>query len=545
MTGKPQDDDILDVFILGAGFGGLHALYRLREEGMKVLAVDAASDTGGAWYWNRYPGARCDVESLVYCYSFSPVIDAEWKWSERYSGRDEIVRYLQFVATRLDLRKDIRFNSRLTKAHWNDSEALWYFETENGDRYRARQFLSSPGPISTPIMPDIPGIETFKGTIIHTARWPEQYPDFEGKNVGIIGTGSSGTQVIPIVAGQCGKLTVFQRTANFYTPANNRPLSAADYEWWEQNRDLTRQRIRDGRRWGGGDIMIEDDVYQTVNQPASDFTAAERRAIYEKRYTYGGGVVAWAFADAMVNKSTNDEAADFLREKVRDVVDDPEIADKLMPRGYAYGTKRVTIGTGYPETFNRDNVELVDLKKEKLEGFNERGAVVDGREIPLDYLICASGFDALTGSLTRIDIRGRNNLPIKEVWAHGPHTFLGISMHDFPNMYMIGGPGSPSVLGNVVTINELQVEWLVNLLKHIKDKGYTRIEATVEAQEEWTRKVGDLVKGNLWETADSWYTGSNVPGKARVILAYVGGIPRYYGELDEISAAGYPGYKFQ
>lgn len=544
MAEQSRAGEILDVLILGAGFGGLHSLHRLRADGRTVLALEAAPDVGGAWYWNRYPGARCDVESLAYCYTFSPVIDAEWRWTERYAARDEIHRYLRFVSERLDLRRDIRFNSRLAKARYDGEAALWNFETESGERYRARHFLSSAGPITAPIMPNIPGLDRFKGQIIHTARWPEADPDFAGKRVGIIGTGSSGTQVIPIVAPQCEKLTVFIRTPNFYSPARNRPLTDADYDWWQQNRELTRHRLQIGHRWGGGDIMLADEINDAMFKSASEFTPERRRQIYEARHANGGGVVGWAFVDAMVDKQVNEEAGDFLREKVRDVVQDPAIADKLTPRGFAYGTKRVTVGTDFPEAFNRDNVELVDVKAEPIESFTERGAIVGGREIPLDILIAASGFDALTGALTVIDVRGEDGQSLKEVWADGPHTYLGISVRGFPNMYMIGGPGSPSVLTNVVMTNEMQVEWVADLIKHIEDNGFTRCEATAEAEELWTEKVGALVKGNLWETAESWYVGANVPGKARVILAYAGGYTAYRAECMEISGAGYPGFRF-
>lgn len=541
---QSNDDDILDVLILGSGFGGLHSLYRLRQDGHRVLVIEAAPDVGGAWYWNRYPGARCDVESLVYCYSFSPVIDAEWRWTERYAARDEIVAYLRWVSERLELRDDIHFNARLTKAHYHEPTNLWHFETENGAHYRARHFVSAAGPISAPISPNIPGLDTFQGEIIHTARWPEISPDFTGKQVGIIGTGSSGTQVIPIIAQQCEKLTVFMRTPNFYSPAHNRPLTDTDYQWWQENRELTRNRLQEGRRWGGGDIMLDNKINDAMFEPASNFTPARRREIYEARYRNGGGVIGWAFADAMIDPAANEEAGDFLREKVRDSVKDTAIADKLTPRGFAYGTKRVTVGTNFPETFNRENVELIDVKAQPLEAFNEKGAIVAGREIPLDFLITASGFDALTGALTVIDVRGKDGRSLKDVWAHGPQTYLGISVAGFPNMYMIGGPGSPSVLTNVVMTNEMQVDWIADLIKHVEDNGFTKSETTTEAQDEWTEKVGALVKGNLWDTAESWYVGANVPGKPRVILTYAGGFTAYKSECHQIRDAGYPGYQF-
>lgn len=541
MAKAKEAGSVLDVLVLGAGFGGLHSLYRLRDMGYDVLAIEAAPDVGGAWYWNRYPGARCDVESLAYCYTFSPILDAEWRWSERYAARDEIQRYLRWVSERLELRDDIRFNSRLSKAHYDKTAKLWRFETEAGENYAARHFLSSAGPITKPIMPDIPGFSDFKGELIHTARWPEEYPDFSGKRVGFIGTGSSGTQAIPIIAQQCKHLSVFLRTPNFYSPAHNRPLTDADYAWWEKHRDLTRDRLQKGQRWGGGDVMLDDAINDAMFQPTTAFSTEERRRIYEARYENGGGVVGWAFADAMVDPQANEEAGDFLREKVRASVNDPVIAEKLLPRGFAYGTKRCTVGTDFPETFNRSNVSLIDVKDHPIERITPGGAIVDGREIEFDVLIAASGFDALTGALAMIDLRGEDGQSLKDVWADGPHTYLGIAVHGFPNMYMIGGPGSPSVLTNVVMTNEMQVEWIAKLIRHVDDHG-GRCEATPEAEDAWTEKVAGLVKGNLWETANSWYVGANVPGKPRVILAYVGGYTAYKQECDAVSAAGYPGF---
>ncbi|MFC4312667.1 flavin-containing monooxygenase [Steroidobacter flavus] len=544
MSQESSIEPVLDALVLGAGFAGLHALYRLRENGLKVLALEAAPDVGGAWYWNRYPGARCDVESLVYCYTFSPLLDEGWQWSERYAKRDEIQAYLSWVANKLDLRRDIRFNSRVVSAVFDDRKNLWTIRTEQGDTYRARHFFSAAGPITTPIMPDIPGLKDFKGLVIHTARWPERSPDFAGKRVAIIGTGSSAVQAIPIVAEQCKQLTVLMRTPNFYAPARNRPLTAADYEWWEKNRELTRHRLQNCLRWGGGDIMLDDAINDAMFQKAGEFTPERRREIYEARYANGGGVVGWAFCDAMADPEVNEEAANFLRGKIGTIVTNPRIAEKLTPRGYAYGTKRCTVGTDFYETFNRDNVELIDIKSEPIERFTPEGVVVGGREIKLDVLISASGFDALTGALTSIDLRGTSSESLKEGWAHGPHSHLGISVHGFPNLYMVGGPGSPSVLTNVVMTNEMQVEWIAALISHCEKQGFRRCEATREAEEQWTRHVNDLVKGTLWEHANSWYVGANVPGKPRVILAYVGGYLTYRERCEQERSQGYPGFSF-
>lgn len=544
MSESPSSDPVLDVLVLGAGFGGLHSVYRLRQDGMKVVALEAAPDVGGAWYWNRYPGARCDVESLAYCYTFSPILDAEWRWSERYAARDEIYGYLRWVADRLELREHIRFNSRLTKAHFDDETSLWNFETESGECYRARHFLSAAGPITTPIMPDIPGLQDFQGRLIHTARWPEEAIDFTGKRVGIIGTGSSGTQVIPIVAEQCAQLNVFIRTPNFYAPARNRPLTDDDYAWWADNREIARARLQNCQRWGGGDLMLADEINDAMFSKASDFSPARRREIYEARYANGGGVVGWAFADAMSDADANEEAADFLRAKIRTIVADERTAEKLTPRGFAYGTKRCTVGTDYYEAFNRPNVELVDVKAEPIERVTATGVIVGGRAIDLDILISASGFDALTGALSGIDVRGEGGRSLKAQWADGPHTHLGIGVHGFPNMYMVGGPGSPSVLTNVVMTNEMQVEWIADLMSHFEKGGFRRVEATIEAEEAWTRHVNELVKGNLWETAESWYVGANVPGKPRAILAYIGGYAAYRQRCVEERDRGYPGFHF-
>lgn len=544
MTETNSELPVLDALVLGAGFGGLHALYRLRDKGLSVLALEAAPDVGGAWYWNRYPGARCDVESLVYCYTFSPVLDAEWRWSERYPGQKEIQKYLSFAADRLNLRKDIRFNSRLAKAHFDASEKLWHFETETGERYKARHFVSSAGPITKPVMPDIEGIESFKGELIHTAQWPQTDPELKGKRVGIIGTGSSGSQVIPVIAPQCGKLTVFLRTPNFFAPAMNRPLTEADYEWWEENRELTRDRLRKCHRWGGGDIMLDDDINDAMFRPASDFTPEQRQEIYEARYRNGGGVVGWAFCDAMIDEEVNEEAANFLRGKIRTIVKDPETAEILTPRGYAYGTKRCVVGTDYYETFNRDNVEIVDVKSTPIGRIVENGVIVDGRLIELDILILASGFDALTGALTAIDLRGADGTTLEEAWKEGPRTHLGISVAGFPNMYMVGGPGSPSVLSNVVMTNELQVEWIADLIEHAEKNNYSMIEVTPEAQAAWTERVNTMIEGTLWETANSWYVGANVPGKPRVILAYTGGIAPYFDDCSKVAEQGYSGFRF-
>ncbi|MEZ5687373.1 MAG: NAD(P)/FAD-dependent oxidoreductase [Caenibius sp.] len=541
-----NDPEMLDALVLGGGFGGLHMLHELRKNGFKALALEAGSDVGGAWYWNRYPGARCDVESLVYSYSFSPEVDAEWKWSERYSAQPEIRAYLRFVSERLDLRKDIRFNSRLVKAVFDDAGDFWTFETENGDTYRARWFISSAGPISAPIWPDIPNRESYKGRLYHSALWPrDKEPDFTGLRVAVIGTGSSGTQLIPLVAEQAEHLSVMVRTPGLYMPARNRPLTTDDYERWETRRDDVRQRMRSFEIVGSGDIFMEEELIQIRNRPGADFTPEERREILDRRYAYGGATVPRAFTDVATNKEVNDQISDYIRGQVGRIVKDPKTAAILTPSEIAYGQKRVTVGTDYYETFNRDNVEAIDVKATPIEGFTEKGLMIGGKEYAFDAIICASGFDALTGALTVIDIRGKDGQAIKDVWADNSDTYLGLGVAGFPNLLMIGGPGSPSVLVNVIVANEFQVEWISRLLDHAREQGITRIEAEPAAQEKWAETVSEVIKGTVLEGSKSWYVGANVPGKAQGILAYAGGLANYIRECNDVADAGYPGFRLE
>lgn len=537
--------EILDALVLGAGFGGLHMLHQLREMGFSAIALEAGDDVGGAWYWNRYPGARCDVESLVYCYSFSPTIDAEWKWSERYSGQAEIRAYLHFVSERLDLRKDIRFNSRLVKATFDNEGEFWTFETENGDTYRARMFISSAGPISAPIWPDIPDRDQYKGKLYHSALWPrDEEPDFSGLKVAVIGTGSSGTQIIPHVAKQADHLTVMVRTPGLYMPALNRPLTDEDYDRWHEVKDSVRQRMRSFEIVGSGDIFMEEELIQIRNRPGANFTPEERRQILDRRFAYGGATVPRAFSDVATNKEVNDQISEFIREQVGRVVKNPKTAAILTPSEIAYGQKRVTVGTDYYETFNRENVEAIDVKATPIERFTENGLVIGGKEMEFDAIICASGFDALTGALTVIDIEGTEGRAIKDVWDDNSDTYLGFGVSGFPNLLMIGGPGSPSVLVNVVVANEFQVEWIAGMMEYMRSNGFTRVEVEREAQEKWAQTVRDVIKGTVLEGSKSWYVGANVPGKAQGILAYAGGLANYIGACNDVASTGYPGFRF-
>lgn len=543
-TMQDTGSDVLDALVLGGGFGGMHMLHELRKMGLKVLALEAGNGVGGAWYWNRYPGARCDVESLVYCYSFSPVIDDEWRWTERYAAQPEILRYMNFVCDRLDLRKDIRFNSRLVKATFDAASGCWTFVTEKGDVYRARHFVSSAGPISAPIWPDIPDRRKYQGELYHTALWPQREPDFSGKRVGVIGTGSSGTQLIPLVAERAEHLTVFVRTPNYYANANNRPLTDADQKWWRENRTRVRTRLRKSEIVGSGDVFMGDDMLATRQHLGSEYSKEQRHGILEKRWQFGGATMPRAFADILTNRELNDEVSDFLRDKIANIIRNPATAEIMTPRNIYFGTKRICVGTNFYETFNRPNVTAVGVKKTPIERFTEKGLIVGGKEYELDAIICASGFDALTGALTVIDIRGIDGQSMKETWAHGSDTYLGIGVAGFPNLHMIGGPGSPSVLVNVIMANEYQVGWISRLIKYMRDKGFARVDVDPSSQAKWSETVKNVINGTVFTSADSWYVGTNVPGKPKGILAYAGGIVNYTNACDTVANNRYEGFAF-
>jgi cyclohexanone monooxygenase len=537
--GDEADSTVYDAVIVGAGFGGLHMLHRLRGIGLRAVILEAGSDVGGAWYWNRYPGARCDVESLVYSYSFSPELDAEWRWSERYAAQPEIQAYLRFASERLDLRRDIRFDTRVARGSFQEDEDLWTLESDAGERFRARFCIMATGPITEPVWPNIPGREDFQGELLHTARWPERDPEFAGKRVGVIGTGSSGTQVIPVIAEQAERLFVFVRTPNFTVPARNRPLTDEDYSEWTSRRPELREAQQRGELVGSGDTLMPAELRATRMTPSTKYTADERREIMERRFACGGATVQQCFSDVLTNEDFNAELGDFMREHIHEVIDDPAIAEALTPRGFAVGTRRICVGTGYYETYNRGNVEIVDVSANPLERITAAGVQTGGREIELDVLIAATGFDAVTGALTSIDLQGTQGQSLRQAWQDGPKTYLGIAVAGFPNMFMIGGPGSPSVLTNVVHINEYQVDFLTELIEDATARGLTRLEIRPESQDDWTQRVSDVIRGTVLERSESWYVGANIPGKPRVILAYAGGITKYRSACEASQAGRY------
>jgi cyclohexanone monooxygenase len=540
----PQSTEILDVVIVGAGFGGLHMLHEALRAGWSARVVEAAPDVGGAWYWNRYPGARCDVESLVYCYSFSPELDAQWRWTERYAAQPEIQAYLRFASERLGLRPHIQFNTRVLKARFDPASDLWTITTNAQQQFRARYCVMATGPITVPVYPDIDGASEFRGQVFHTADWPKGATAFAGKRVGVIGTGSSGTQLIPIVAEQAERLHVFIRTPNYTVPARNHPLTDADYARWDGARDIVRAAIQRGEMAGAGDVFMDDDLRRSKTVPAESYSEGERRSILERRWALGGAILQGAFSDVMTNEATNAQVARFVGEKIHEAVNDRRTADKLVPKNLVLGTKRLCVGTRYYETFNRPNVDIVDVRAEPIARLCPSGVVVGARTVEVDALIYATGFDALTGALSAIEIVGAGGQRLDEAWRDGPQTFLGLGVAGFPNLFMVGGPGSPSVLSNVVVTNEYQVCFIRDLIKEARARGATRVGVSTERQHAWTAHVDAAAQRTLLAKAQSWYVGANVPGKPRAILAYAGGFAGYRTKLEEVRGQAFGDFTF-
>jgi cation diffusion facilitator CzcD-associated flavoprotein CzcO len=499
-----------------------------------VRVLETADDIGGTWYWNRYPGARCDSESYYYSYSFSPEIEQEWEWTERYPEHPEIRRYFDFVADRLDLRRDVQLSTEVAGARFDEARNLWVIETKAGERFEARFFVAAVGCLSTANVPKIPGLETFAGEWYHTGAWPHQGVDFTGKRVGQIGTGSTGIQAAPVIAEQAAHLTVFQRTANYSIPARNRPMSAdeireikASYsEIWQKARSAT-----------------NGHPFDVPTRSALSVSDEEREAIFEQAWERGGLRFRASFNDVLTSTAANDTASDFLRRKIREVVKDPDVAERLTPRDHGFATKRPPIDTNYFETFNRDNVLLVDLKKEPIVAITERGIRTTKREYELDVIVFATGFDALTGPLLALNIEGENGISLRNAWAEGPRTYLGLQSPGFPNLFTITGPGSPSVLTNMPIAIEQHVDWITECIRHMRDEGLERIEAKPEAAETWVAHVNEAANATLLPMASSsWYLGANVPGKPRVFMPYAGGMARYADICNDVARDGYKGF---
>ena len=522
----------LDVVVIGAGFGGLYALYRFRQTGLSVQVYEAGSGIGGTWFWNRYPGARCDVESLAYSYSFSKELDQEWDWSERYGSQPEILAYANHVADRFDLRRDIEVETRVESAIFDEETGRWVIRTDRGEEVSARFLVTATGCLSARNTPDFPGLEKFRGESYHTGNWPEKGADLAGKRVGIIGTGSSAIQAIPILAEEAGELFVFQRTPNFSMPARNKPM-APEYQ------DSVRENY-DSFRWAflSGSFGLD---FRPSDRLASETPHEERLIEYEKRWEDGGLGFIGAFADTMVSEQANDAAAGFIRTKIRDIVEDQEVADLLCP-DTPLSCKRPCSDTGYYETFNRSNVKLIDISDAPIEEIGENGVRSGGRDYELDTLVFATGFDAMTGALLGIDIRGRNGVTLRERWADGPRTYLGLCVEGFPNLFTITGPGSPSVLANMIPGIEQHVDWIADCIQHLKDQGLRHIETTQESENAWGKIVNDIANRTLFTNCNSWYVGANIPGKPRAFMVYIG-FPSYVKRCQEVVRNGYEGFE--
>ena len=526
-----------DAVVIGAGFGGMYMLHRLRQKGFTARVFEAGEGVGGTWYWNRYPGARCDVESVQYSYQFSPELQQEWEWTERYATQPEILRYANHVADRFELRRDIRFGTRVTKAVFDEQAQAWTVETEEvgtkkGDRVVARFVITAMGCLSSPNTPRIPGLEDFQGPTYHTGNWPHEGVDFTGKTVGVIGTGSSAIQSIPVIAQQARHLTVFQRTANYTVPAHNRPLDPAYVREVKANYPEIRRRAKSMP--AGIDLKI--NMALAIETPEE-----KRRRAYQERWDHGGLGFMAAFSDLLLNDQSNQTAADFVRGKIREVVKDPELADKLAPRN-VIGCKRLCVDTGYWATYNRPNVTLVDVSDEPIERITAAGLRAKGKNYAFDYLVLATGFDAMTGALLKVDFRGRSGRALQDKWKEGPKTYLGLTIAGFPNLFTITGPGSPSVLTNMLPSIEQHVEWIADCLEHMRARGATLIEASPEAEEAWVGHVGEVAGNTLRSSCSSWYVGANIPGKPRVFMPYIGGFPAYIERCEAVVRNGYEGF---
>jgi len=527
----------LDAVIVGAGFSGMYQLLRLRDHlKMDAVVLEAGDGVGGTWYWNRYPGARCDSESHSYSYYFDDDLVRDWEWSERYPGQAEILRYLNHVADRYRLRPDIRLNTRVTAARYDEAANLWLVETDAGERYSARFLIAAVGCLSAANIPDIPGLSSFAGRWYHTGEWPHQGVDFTGKRVGQIGTGSTGIQCAPVIAASAAHLTVFQRTANYSIPARNEPLTEEFKQYVREHVDEIRQVMQ--ATTNGHPFMVAD-------RAARETSPEERQAIYEAAWEKGGLRFRATFKDLLVDQAANDTAAEFIKAKIRQVVKDPVKAAILSDIDHPFAAKRPPIDTDYFETFNRDNVSLVDLRATPIVEIVPEGIRTTDATYPLDIIVFATGFDAMTGALLKIAIEGRDGLTLQQAWKAGPRNYLGLQVPGFPNFFTVTGPGSPSVLCNLPVAIEQHVDWITDCIARMRERGLSRVEATDEAAEQWQRKVQAAADATLLaNVSHSWYLGANVPGKPRIFMPYAGGMARYRGICDEVAAQDYPGFVF-
>ncbi|MES2196709.1 MAG: NAD(P)/FAD-dependent oxidoreductase [Pseudomonadota bacterium] len=537
LQSAPAKPEAYDVVVVGAGFAGLYMLHRLRRQGLLARVYEQGGDVGGTWYWNRYPGARCDVESMQYSYSFDDELQQEWNWSERYAPQPEILKYANHVADRFNLRSDIQLDTRVDRAEFDESANTWSVTTSDGKTVTAKHVVLATGCLSNAKMPDIKGLGDFKGKVYHTGHWPHEPVDFTGQRVGVIGTGSSGIQSVPVIAGQASHLTVFQRTANFSIPARNAALTPEERDSFRSNypeiRRIAREQMRNGI------------VQEVPDRGALDDGENERRARFEARWSKGGLTFMGVYNNLAFDQAANDTAADFVRGKIAEIVEDPHTAKLLQPNDHPIGSKRICIDTDYFATFNRPNVTLVDIKSDPIQEILPHAVRTSTREIEVDALVLATGFDAMTGSVAKIDIRGRNGQTLNQKWAEGPRTYLGLMSAGFPNLFIITGPGSPSVLSNMIVSIEQHVEWISDCIAWMRDRGLDTMEAKQDAEDKWVAHVNEVAHTTLYPQANSWYMGANIPGKPQIFMPYIGGVGVYRQICNDVAAKGYEGFTME
>ena len=532
-SGKSPD---FDAVVIGAGFAGLGMLRRLRDElGMSAQVYEAGGGVGGTWYWNRYPGARCDSESYIYCFSFSKELLQDWDWSGKYPEQPEILSYLNHVADRFDLRRNIQFNTRVTSARFLEDSNRWEIETDQGDRVTAQFLITGIGCISAGNVPDIKGLHSFQGEWYHTGSWPHEKVDFAGKRVAVIGTGSSGVQSIPVIAEQAGHLTVFQRTAQYTIPARH---ATVDRRFLEEEVKPNYAEILEKARWSHGGFPVDPS-----ERSALEVTAEERLETYEAGWAGGGfGFLFGSFKDLTTDRRANDTVSEFIRSKIREMVKDPETVEKLLPTDHPFTSKRALIDTNYFDTYNRENVELVDIRHSPIQEITPKGIRTEDEEFEFDMIVFATGFDAMTGTFFKMDIRGRNDVALKDKWSEGPKTYLGLQVAGFPNMFMITGPGSPSVLSNMPVSIEQHIGWIGDFLQYMREHDIEAAEANADAEAAWVSHVNEAAEPTMFMLANSWYLGANIPGKPRVFMPYAGGVGNYRKKCNEVADNGYEGF---
>jgi len=533
-----QSTEAYDAVVVGAGFAGMYMLHRLRKQGLSVRVYEQGDGVGGTWYWNRYPGARCDVESMQYSYSFSDELQQQWDWSERYAPQPEILKYANHVADRFDLRPDIQFSTRVEQAVFDESTDRWSVTiSANGETktVTAAYVVLATGCLSNARMPDIKGLDDFKGEVYHTGHWPHHSVDFTGKRVAVIGTGSSALQSVPVIAAQASHLTVFQRTANFSIPARNAPLTPEERDAFRSNYPEIRRIAREDMRNG---------IYQEIpDRGALDDGDNERRAKYETRWSKGGLTFMGVYNNLVLDQAANDTAASFVREKIAEIVSDPQTAKLLLPNDHPIGSKRICVDTDYYATFNRPNVTLVDIKAGGIGEILPNAVRAAGKDYEVDALVLATGFDAMTGSVAKIDIQGRNGGTLNQKWAEGPRTYLGLMSAGFPNLFVITGPGSPSVLSNMIVSIEQHVDWIADCIGYMRAQGFAAMEAETDAEDRWVAHVNEAAYATLYPQANSWYMGANIPGKPRIFMPYIGGVGAYRQICNDVAAKGYQGFR--